>query len=76
MELFRIVVVAALALIVFNLGKALFHLSSARDPGDTERSRKLLRALTWRISLSILLFVAILFAWWQGWIQPHGVGSH
>lgn len=74
MELIRLVIVAALVLIVFNLGKALYHLSSARNPGDRESSAKLLRSLTWRISLSIALFLLILFAWWQGWIHPHSVG--
>ena len=28
------------------------------------------RALTWRVLLSIALFVFILLAWAMGWIQP------
>lgn len=72
---FRLLVVGLLLAIVFNLGTALFHLSSERGADDAEKSRKLLRALTWRISLSISLFLLILFAWTQGWIQPHRVGG-
>ena len=76
MELFRIVVVGVLALIVFSLGKALFHLSSSRGAADdAEKSAKLLRALTWRVGLSVALFLFILFAYWQGWIHPHAVGG-
>ena len=75
LELFRIVVVGMLLLIVFNLGSALFHLTTERGgTSDKEKSAKLLRALTWRIALSVGLFLFILFAYWQGWIHPHGVG--
>ncbi len=65
--LFKILVLVMLALIVMSLGKALFHLSSAQ-PGD---SRKMARALTWRIGLSLGLFVLLLLAYREGWIEPH-----
>lgn len=69
MDGFKIVVILALVAILFSLGKALFHLSSGKgDPGKT------VRALTWRIGLSVALLLLILFAAQQGWIQPHGVG--
>ncbi len=74
MELFRIVVVGMLGLIVVNLGTALYHLSTERGPADREKSAKLLRALTWRIGLSVALFLFLLFAYWQGWIHPHAIG--
>lgn len=75
MELFRIVVVGMLLLIVFNLGTALYHLSGERGAVDADKSRRMLRALTWRIALSIGLLLLILFAWSQGWIHPHAVGG-
>jgi hypothetical protein len=68
-DVFKIVVVIALAAILVSLGKALFHLSSGKgDPAKT------VRALTWRIGLSIGLLLLMLLAAHQGWIAPHGVG--
>ena len=36
-------------------------------------SRALLKALTLRVSLSVLLFALLLLAWHLGWIAPHGL---
>jgi hypothetical protein len=69
MDLMRLVVFAVLAAIVFSLGSALFHLSTGK--GD---SGKMVRSLTWRVSLSLLLFVLLMAAWKLGYIHPHDVG--
>ena len=37
-------------------------------------SEALLKALTLRVSLSVLLFALLLLAWHWGWIAPHGFG--
>jgi hypothetical protein len=63
----RYLILAGLLAIVLSLGSALLHL--VRGKGD---SKKMARALTIRVGLSILLFVVLLLAWWLGWIQPHG----
>jgi cytochrome bd-type quinol oxidase subunit 2 len=68
-ELFRIVILIALAAIVVSLGSALYHLSR----GTQKDSAKMARALTVRIVLSIALFVLIMVAWYAGLITPHGV---
>jgi hypothetical protein len=34
---------------------------------------RMMRALAWRVGLSVALFLAILFAAWMGWIQPTGL---
>ena len=69
MDSFKTLVVIALLAILFSLGKALFHLTSGKgEPSKT------VRALTWRISLSVALLLLMLFAAHQGWIAPHGVG--
>lgn len=73
MDLFRLFVVAVLIGIVVSLGSALFHLSSNRD-NSAEASRKMARALTIRVGLSVGLFLLLLFAWSRGWIQPHQIG--
>ena len=65
---FKLLIVLLLIAIVVSLGSALYQL--ARGAGD---SRKLLRALTWRISLSVALFALLLLAYRAGWITPHVV---
>jgi len=69
MPLIKILILACLVAIVLSLGSALFYLMN--DKGE---SKKMARALTVRVGLSVLLFVLLLIAWWQGLIQPHGVG--
>jgi len=61
MPLVKLVVLLMLVAIVVNLGSALYQL--ACDTGD---SKQMLRALTWRIGLSVLLLLGS----WAGWIAP------
>ena len=75
-ELIKLGVVGVFILIIFNLGTDLMHLSSSRGGvDDQQKSAKMLRALTWRIALSVCLFLLILLAWWTGLIHPHPVGG-
>jgi len=67
---FKYLIIAILVLIVASLGKALYHLSSSRP----EDSRKMVRALTWRIGLSLGLFVLLILAYYLGWITPPHAG--
>ena len=67
----KALVILLLAAILVSLFSGLFFLN--RDQGD---SRRMLRALTVRISLSVLLFLVLLIAWWTGAIQPHDVTNH
>lgn len=64
----KIVIVAALLAIVFSLGVALWRLVG--DRGDSERTVK---ALTFRIGLSIVLFVLLVLGMLTGVVVPHGV---
>ncbi len=68
MELFRILVALALVGIVASLGSALFHLMT-----DKGQSKKMVRALTLRVGLSVALFIGLMIAWALGLIQPHGI---
>lgn len=63
-------VVILLLVILASLFSALVFL--VRDQGTTHRT---VRALTWRIGLSIGLFLLLLLAGWMGWIEPHGLHS-
>ena len=68
MDLIKIVIVGVLVAIVASLGSALYYL--VNDKGD---SKKMVRALTVRIGLSVALFVLLLIAGYFGLISPRGV---
>jgi len=68
MELFRFLVGIVMLGILFSLGSALFHLMT--DKGD---SKKMVRALTVRVALSVALFLMLMIAWAVGVITPHGI---
>lgn len=66
--LVKIIIVLFLLVILYSLGSGLFFL--VRERG---KSTKVVKALTWRISLSLLLFFLLFFAYALGWITPHGI---
>jgi uncharacterized membrane protein len=66
--LIRLLIVCLLVGIVASLGVALYQLSHGK--GD---SRRMLRALSVRIALSLLLFALLMLAWWAGLITPRGL---
>jgi hypothetical protein len=68
MEPIKVLIVIVLAAIVISLGSALFHLSRGKSEED---SRKMARALTVRIGLSLVLFLLLMAAWYFGLIKPH-----
>lgn len=70
--LIKSLVIIAFILIVFSLGSALFHL--VKRNGE-EQSHKTAKALTFRIGLSILLFIFIFIAYATGLIKPTGIGA-
>lgn len=70
MDVIKILVLVTLVAIVFSLGSALFHLS--RGKGDP---KKMVRALTIRVALSVALFILLMLAWYNGLISPHGIGN-
>jgi hypothetical protein len=65
-------VVAALFFIAIlaSLGVALVALFRRGD-----HSRTLLRALTIRVSLSVLFFLLLMLGWFFGVLEPHGLGG-
>jgi hypothetical protein len=56
--------------ILASLGVALFALFRRGD-----NSRMMLRALTIRVSLSVLFFLLLLLGWYVGLLKPHGLGG-
>ena len=64
----KIIAVLFLFIIIGSLFSGLFYL--VKDKGTSERT---VRALTVRISLSVLLFVLLMLGYATGLLQPHGV---
>jgi hypothetical protein len=59
-------IVLTLLAIVASLGKALFSMSSG-----PEHATRMIQALTWRIGLSVALFVSLLLGYHFGLITPN-----
>jgi len=61
----KIIVFALIAAILVSLGSGLFYLS-----GDKADSPKMLRALKFRVALSLTLIVFLVASYFMGWIAP------
>jgi len=66
--LVKLFVIVLLLVILGSLASALFYLVR-----DTHESRNTIKALTWRIGLSIACFLLLLVGAATGLIQPHGI---
>ncbi|NOS88898.1 MAG: twin transmembrane helix small protein [Methylococcaceae bacterium] len=64
-------VIIAFILIIISLGSALFHLVRRPNGEDSEKTAK---ALTFRIGLSIVLFIFVFIAVMTGLYKPQGLG--
>ena len=64
-------VLAIFFMIVLSLVSAMVQL--VRD--NRGETRRMVRALTVRIGLSITLFIVLWATWKMGWIEPHTVGG-
>ncbi len=68
MSLSHIIVIAALLTIIFCLFSGLYFLVSTRG-----KTNSTVKALTWRISLSVLLFIGLWVGFAMGWLTPHSL---
>jgi DUF2909 family protein len=64
----KVIIVLLLLLILYSLGSAMYYLVKEKD-----NSTDVVKALTWRIGLSLFLFCLLFVAFWQGWITPHQI---
>jgi hypothetical protein len=62
----KILIIVFILIILYSLGSALIFL--VRDHGEGDRTVK---RLTWRIGLSLVLFLFLWAAHQMGWIQPN-----
>lgn len=61
----KIVVIAMLCIILYALASSFWFL--IRDQGKGQRT---VRRLTWRVGLSLVLFLLIMLAVYMGWLKP------
>lgn len=66
--IFKIFIITLLVIVLVSLGSALYHLVSNKENSD-----KLIKSLTWRIGLSVGIFILLLIGQALGLIQPHGL---
>jgi hypothetical protein len=64
----KIIVLLLVALILFSLASGLYYL--VKDRGTSERTVK---ALTWRVGLSVALFVLLMAGYYLGLIPQTGL---
>jgi hypothetical protein len=64
---FKVVILSLLIVVLISLGSALVAMAR----GD--KSDKMLKALTWRIGLSVFIFILLLVGQAMGLITPHGL---
>jgi succinate dehydrogenase/fumarate reductase cytochrome b subunit len=67
--LIKILIVLFLIVIVYKLFAGLFYMMT--DKGKTDRTVK---ALTWRIGLSVFLILLVIVGIMTGVIKPHDLG--
>jgi hypothetical protein len=59
-----------LGFIVYSLAQGMYWL--AKDDGAVDRTR-MVRALTVRITLSLVLFALLIVGYFTGFLKPHGL---
>lgn len=64
----KIIVLLLIVLILISLASGLYYL--VRDRGSSERTVK---ALTWRVGLSVALFVLLIAGYYLGFIPKTGL---
>lgn len=70
----KYLIIVAFVLIIGSLVGALIAMMRGDSASeDRQRSRRMARALTIRIGVSVLLFVGVIVSYHMGWIHPTGL---
>ena len=64
----KILIILAMLAILFTLFRSLYFLMTGK-----QESKKTVNGLSWRIGLSMALFVLIVVGIFAGWLEPHGL---
>jgi hypothetical protein len=63
----------ALAFVAILGALAFAGVAMVRNKEDQPKKPTMMRALAWRVALSVALFLCILISYKLGWIQPTGI---
>ena len=64
----EIVILVILSIIIVSLFSGVYFLLH-----DRGQSTRMVKALTVRIVLSLVLFALLMIGYWTGWLHPHGL---
>ena len=64
----KIVIVVLLLAMIGSLAMGLFHL--LKSPEERDSGDKVVKALTWRIGIWVVLFGFLMLSMQMGWIKP------
>ncbi|MDE2090659.1 MAG: twin transmembrane helix small protein [Gammaproteobacteria bacterium] len=64
----EIVILVILSVIIVSLFSGMYFLLL-----DRGQSTRMVKALTVRIVLSLILFAVLMIGYWTGWLHPHGL---
>lgn len=68
MNIAKLLIVAALVIIIATLFRGLYHMIKGHG-----NPQKTINSLIWRISLSIFLILLLIIGVATGFIEPHGI---
>ena len=68
--LFKVFIAIVFIMIALSLASGIYFLIN-----DDSKSSRLVTSLTFRVTLSIILFLSLIVGYKFGWIQPHGIGQ-
>lgn len=66
----KIIIILLFLAALGSLASAMVFL--VKDKGETNRTAK---ALTYRIGISVFIFVLLIMAYFAGYIEPHGISG-
>lgn len=67
--LLKIIIGILLFVVVYCLGSGMYYMVT----DEAEHPEKMAKALTWRVALSLGIFILIMISYYMGWIVPHDV---
>jgi len=68
----NILIALAFLGVLAALATAFFFMMRGEAEG-APKTKRMMRALAFRVGISILLFLCILLSWQMGWLQPTGI---
>jgi hypothetical protein len=64
----KIIIGLLLLIIIYCLGSAMYFMLSGKS-----HPTSMAKALTWRVILSLCVFLLLMIGFYLGWLTPHGM---